>query len=200
MLSLDETARLLCLDADLRREADVFLRESGFGAIIESAGFKPVGSFVMRTMTWRDLDFERVREEPSWSEHWELGRALAQTGWGYRFSCIDEYHNPEEPGECGLYWGIKACSSDGGPIWKLDLWTARAHEFIPDSRREAWMSALDDDSRAHVIAIKEAVCQDPRYRKTLLSVHIYEAVLERGIRGLDAFWEWCEARGSGESL
>jgi hypothetical protein len=38
--------------------------------------------------------------------------------------------------------------------------------------------------------IKEAVCDLPEYRNILLSVHIYEAVLEHGVRSIDKFWEW----------
>jgi hypothetical protein len=30
----------------------------------------------------------------------------------------------------------------------------------------------------------------PEYRKTLLSIHIYEAVLQEGVRGVEAFMEW----------
>ena len=56
------------------------------------------------------------------------------------------------------------------------------------------MRLLDDDARSYVLAIKEAVCHDPAYRKTMLSVHIYEAVLKRGIRDVDAFRAWWEAR------
>jgi len=51
-----------------------------------------------------------------------------------------------------------------------------------------------------VLAIKDAVWQDPRYRHSLLSVHVYEAVLEEGVRGVDAFREWWRGRyGEGEA-
>ncbi len=193
ILTSAEMTRLNRLDEDLRREADAFLRESGLGTIIAAAGFHPVGSYVMHTMTWRDLDFERTSDEPSWAEHWTLGQALAATGWGWRFSCIDAYRDPRTPGECGHYWGIRACPPGGGVTWKLDLWTARPHEF-EDARRAAWMAALSEEARLHILAIKEAICYHPDYRDTLLSVHIYEAVLEEGIRGIEPFWAWWRNR------
>jgi hypothetical protein len=56
------------------------------------------------------------------------------------------------------------------------------------------MAALNDESRPHILAVKEAVCTHPSYRSKLLSVHIYEAVLEYGIRGIDEFWDWWKAR------
>ena len=59
--SIEENkSRLFALDASLRAEADRMLEESGLGEIIREEGYKAVGSYVMRTMTWLDLDFERL--------------------------------------------------------------------------------------------------------------------------------------------
>ena len=63
-LPVAEAQRLLTLDEQLRAEADRMLSESGLGEIIAEAGYEPVGSYSMRTMTWRDLDFERFQEPP----------------------------------------------------------------------------------------------------------------------------------------
>jgi len=193
-----DAPRLFALDEALRSEADRVLAESGIGTIIAEAGYHPVGSYVMRTMTWRDLDFERA-EEPDWRRHWQVGTRLAETGWCVRLQCVDVYR--EAWNDFGLYWGLRvadpARSKHAPPgdsaVWKLDLWTARPEEFAPASpKREVWMRLLTDDARSYILAIKEAVCRDPEYRKTMLSVHIYEAVLERGIRDVEAFRAWWE--------
>lgn len=190
-LSSDESLRLDALDSSFRGEADQFLRESGLGRIINAAGFAPVGSYCMRTMVWRDLDFERMVDTPDWSDHWRLGQELARTGWVWRCSCIDAYRDQCNPGDFGYYWGMRASHPSGGPIWKLDIWTARPEEFAPGlERRATWTSLLTEEARLHILAIKEAVCMRPEYRKSLLSVHIYEAVLERQITGFEAFWQW----------
>jgi hypothetical protein len=70
--------RLFALDEGLREEADRMLEESGMGEILRAEGFQPVGSYAMRTMTWRDLDFERCEDSPDWQRHWALGAKLAQ--------------------------------------------------------------------------------------------------------------------------
>jgi hypothetical protein len=44
--------RLFTLDENLRTEGQTVLERSGIGEIINEAGFHPVGSFVMKTMTW----------------------------------------------------------------------------------------------------------------------------------------------------
>lgn len=105
LLSLDDATRLLCLDQDLRREADCFLEASGLGQVIAATGYVPVGSYTMRTMVWRDLDFERTAEEPDWDDHWAVGQALAATGWPWRMVCVNAYRDPRNPGDHGFYWG-----------------------------------------------------------------------------------------------
>jgi len=191
--------RLFALDAALRAEADRVLAESGIGPILQEAGYQPVGSYPMHTMVWRDLDFERY-EEPDWLRHWEVGTRLAETGWCVRLQCIDVYREAWQ--DFGYYWGLRVAdpsrtdrAEPGNPtVWKLDLWTGRRSEFEPSlARRRTWESLLTDESRSHLLAIKEAVHTQPEYRKSLLSVHIYEAVLERGIRGTDEFRLWWQS-------
>jgi hypothetical protein len=187
-----EAGRLNRLDADLRREADEFLLSSGLGRVISAAGFMPVGSYVMRTMVWRDLDFERMVDNPDWREHWEWGPALAEAEGVYRLSCIDAYRDPHFF-DYGLYWGVRA-SGPNGAEWKLDLWTARPDEFAPGlKRRGKWLEWMTEEARLNILAIKEAVHTHAEYGKTLLSVHVYEAVLEHGIANVEDFWEWWSA-------
>ena len=93
----------------------------------------------MRTMVWRDLDFER-EEEPSWERHWEVGTQFARTGWCVRLQCVDVYR--EAWADHGLYWGLRVAAPDrlektppGDPtVWKLDVWTARPEECDPRGR------------------------------------------------------------------
>ncbi len=189
-----EAARLLELDERLRDEAARMLRVSGLGEILRQEGFEAVGSYTMRTMTWRDLDFDRMEAEPDWNRHWELGARLAKISWVWKFSCTDAYRQPGSTDE-GLYWGLRLSDPAGGPMWKVDLWTARVEEFARGSpNRARWAELLTEEARVHILAIKEAVCGLPEYRRELLSVHIYEAVLDRGVRGIVQFMDWWRAR------
>jgi hypothetical protein len=182
--------RLFSLDAKLRAEANQVLEQSGIGVIIRKEGYKPVGSYVMKTMTWRDLDFERTDAQPNWKIHWELGTKFARTGWAWRLRCLDAYREPGGTDK-GLYWGIWVTNPAGGDTWKIDLWTARPEEFeLGSPRRSLWERKLTEDTRYHILVIKEAVCALPEYRNNLLSVHVYEAVLEYNIRSIDEFWDW----------
>ncbi len=193
--SLEENRRrLFALDAGLRAEADLILKESGLGKIIREEGFKPVGSYAMHTMTWRDLDFERCNESPDWGVHWELGARLAQNNWVWSLHAVNAYTDPRNTDK-GLYWGLRAVRPGEKEFWKLDLWTGREEEFAPAvADRKRWESLLTEDTRYHILEIKEAVCRLPEYRQSLLSVHIYEAVLENNIKGLNGFWDWWKGR------
>jgi hypothetical protein len=58
---------------------------------------------------------------------------------------------------------------------------------------------LTDEARFHILAIKEVVCGLPEYRREMLSVHIYEAVLDSGVREIEEFKRWWRAREQQES-
>jgi hypothetical protein len=188
---------LFQLDRNIHLEADLMLKETGLGKIISEAGYKPVGSYVMQTMTWRDLDFERSQEPPNWKDHWELGNKFSQLGFIWKYSCVDAYNDCRKPpiSDNGLYWGLQFDYPKGGPIWKIDLWTARESEWEPIlPKRLLWMSKLTNEARHHILEIKDAVWNLPEYRQTLLSVHIYEAVLECNIHTLEEFREWWQIK------
>ena len=70
-----DSDRLFALDEALRAEGQAVLEASGLGALIDEYGFLPVGSQAMHTMTWRDLDFERIQDPPDWEEHSIAGPA-----------------------------------------------------------------------------------------------------------------------------
>jgi hypothetical protein len=186
--------RLFDLDAGLREEAGLMLQESGLGELIRAEGYHPVGSYSMRTMCWRDLDFERFNESPDWDEHWKLGSRLSKLNWVWSAHAVNAYTDPRQSDK-GYYWGLRAVRPGEKDYWKLDLWTARREEFEKAApNRLLWESRLNDDMRYEILVIKEAVCHLPQYRDTMLSVHIYEAVLEKGIRGVAGFMKWWQKR------
>ena len=192
-----ERIRLFTLDENLRTEGQSVLERSGIGEIIYTAGFHPVGSFVMKTMTWRDMDFERYDENPSWTKHWQLGRNLSELDWIWSLHCNDSYRDPRTPNDYGYYWGLRVSdpNQEGNDFWKIDLWTARKEEFEKSSpHRELWNNLMTEGKRCAILAIKEKLHDHPQYRQTLLSVHIYEAVLEYRISNLDGFWGFWESR------
>jgi hypothetical protein len=194
-----EAADLFAREEALRAEADVMLVAAGIGRLLAEAGYVAVGSYAMRTMTWRDLDFE-CHADADREAHWEIGARLMRTGWCWRFSYINAYRE----GQKGLYWGCRVAdpalpgpfSKDDPRGWKLDVWRAPWEDFVASGvgRRERWAELMTEPKRATILAIKAAICHRPEYRDTMLSVHVYEAVLEQGVEDLDGFLSWWKAR------
>ena len=189
---------LFQLDRSIREEADLLLQETGLGKITNEAGYKPVGSYVMQTMTWRDLDFEKKEDHPEKQHHLEFGKKLMQLDWIWEFDCMNTYithHFPTLP--AGFYWGLRGDYPKDGQTWKFDLWTARDEEFEKGNLRMTnWMNKLTDEKRFSILAIKDALCNTLEYRRTIHSIHIYEAVLECNIRTLEEFREWWKDRNA----
>ncbi|MHB8103990.1 MAG: hypothetical protein ACYDG5_00420 [Dehalococcoidales bacterium] len=187
--------RLFALDAGLRAAADRMLEESGLGRIIRAEGFKPAGSYAMKVMTWRELDFERGDNNPTLQEHWKLGKVFYGNPnvWGLRY--VDASRDPRTPGDEGFYWRLEATGKPAKDYWTIDLWTARPEVFLRGApQRPLWMSRLNDDSRYYILEIKEIICKLLEYRRIIHSWDIYTAVLENGVKGIDEFWEWWKRR------
>ena len=194
-----DAERLFAQDEALRHEADYLLEASGVGAILRERGLSPVGSYVMHTMTWRDLDFEGYADRDQ-AACWQLGEAIAQSPWTFRA----QFEDNNRTGYTGFYWGfliadpkISGPVQRGNPlVWKLDAWQfPAAHKAANNlDRRALWQSLLTDETRSYVMAIKEALCRDARYCRSLFSVDLYEAVLECGVRDLDEFERWFAER------
>ena len=194
-----EVERLFALDNALRVEADRVLAESGIGEILDAAGYVPVGSYAMHTMTWRDLDFERPEETSDWERHWEVGRKLAMTGWCVRMVCADCHRSTFAPQS--LFWGLRVCDPAcpgpvdvyGDTVWKLDVHSSDPDDHARNThQRKRWHDSMTESRRAIILTVKEQVRRNPEYRGKVLSVHVYEAVLEQGIRDIEGFRAWWE--------
>lgn len=190
-----ERTRLFTLDEELRQEADDILKRSGAGKILTKAGFHLVGSYAMKTMIMRNLDFERYDDNPDCDTQWALGQEFAKLEWVWSVHCNESYKDPQFPDASGLYWGIKLADPEGGNLWTIDLWAApRSHFERSMPKRQLWMERIDDDTRYTILAIKDALAADPEFRKSIYTLDIYEAVLEQGITGLEEFRKWMDKK------
>jgi hypothetical protein len=192
-----ETEALIEQDRALRADADALLQRHGVLEILREFGRPHIsGSYALRLMTWRDLDI--YLEMPALSEvegselrvdrFLELGRRLATAIGPRKASFTDHLHFPATENVPGLYWGIHTdILSRGG--WKIDVWGVTADTCAQLLRRaESIAVSVNAETRAAILSIKNEVCRHPRYRDTITSQHIYDAVLSSGVRTLDEFW------------
>ncbi len=96
----------------------------------------------------------------------------------------------DEPDQ-GYYWQLRY-RADDGTLWKVDMWSVRHDHPGPTSRDmvEPMNRTLTDETRAAILTIKEAVLAQPVLNCP--SIHIYQAVLQAGVRTLPEFLEWRE--------
>ncbi|MCP4642189.1 MAG: hypothetical protein GY851_17225 [bacterium] len=96
--------------------------------------------------------------------------------------CLDKTDN-------GYYWQIE-CRGCDGQVWKIDTWSVEADYALPASRDlvEPMRAALTDDTRAAILGLKEARQDDPAL--TCLSVDLYRAVIDDGVRSRDDLDRW----------
>jgi hypothetical protein len=93
-------------------------------------------------------------------------------------------NNPNKPK--GLYIGAEYIDKDKNS-WKIDVWYLTKNSANSKTKTNEILSKLNDDNRKKIINIKSQVFDNPNYRKSVTSVDIYEAVLEKGINDFDEF-------------
>ena len=95
-----------------------------------------------------------------------------------------------------LYWEIEVRCEDG------DEWTIETYVNGPADPYRGWSVELADaldrvlteEQREVILALKEALADDEDYR----SLDVYRAVVDGGVRTLDAFRAWRVEHGSAE--
>ena len=173
---------------DIRTEADDILR-SGLLSILGGHGeVHMVGSYALKLMTWRDLDIHVVRENLDIGAFVGLGGEIARHLKPHRMHFRDESTAATPHLPRGLYWGIYLGDERAG-AWKIDVWQTNQQAFDLVRRfGEELSGRLNDTNRAVILEIKAACWRHPQYRRGFTSADVYAAVLDRGVRDVQAFW------------
>jgi hypothetical protein len=177
--------------APIRREADEMLYARGLLALAEGLGETFVGgSYFYDLMTWRDLDLYIKAPNVSIDDFFAFGADVTQRfGASKAFFTDNRTHEPP-----GLYWGIRLGDLRQG-AWKFDIWAVGGAEFENAvAQAHTFVRRLTPEIREVILRIKEAYWNDPRYRDTITSAGIYEAVLDHGIRSVAEYEEYFSAR------
>jgi hypothetical protein len=198
-----DAADLLTRQDTLQAEAHTVLADLDLVRLLEAVG-RPVlvGSAALGLMVWRDIDFNVMCDELDVDRIFTAVRPLAVHPGIYRLRFANEFgpFNPTgQPEDDGYYWGVHyfAGGTLAGNRWKIDLW------FLPEGSPrpevtliERCARELTPETRLAILRIKDEWYQHPAYRHTVLSVDIYAAVLDHGVRTPAAFASYLAARGT----
>ena len=176
-------------DRSLRREADDLLAKHGLLQLLAGFG-RPhlTGSYSLQLMTWRDLDIYLEMDRVDKPRFLDLGRQLGDVLAPRKLSFTDHLNFPATEPVNGLYWGIHTgVLSRGG--WKIDLWGVSHAECAARLAQAGSLAArIGARERRIILAIKNDVCRDPRYRDTVRSQDVYDAVLSGRASTTEDFW------------
>lgn len=173
----------------LKAEADSLLHQRGILEILRQFGQPHVsGSYALDLMTWRDLDLYLDAPSMAVTRFLQLGLQLAGQLCPWKMFFTNHRDFPSTEGITGLYYGIRLGELSRG-AWKIDLWaldSTTCAERLAHCDRIA--QRLRPEHRTAILRIKSALWDHPEYRKTITSQHIYEAVIENGVRSTEEFW------------
>jgi hypothetical protein len=190
---VEDADELLRRQAELQAEARAVEADLQLDELLGAIGnVNRVGSAALGLMVWRDLDLTVVCPKLALEP---VTAAVARLAAHPRVNTIsfrnDSGHwrtNPDYPD--GLYLGV-GYRSPAAAMWKLDIWFVDEPERQPDLAHLRRMpEKLTTEARTTILAIKSAWASRPEYGKSVMSVDIYRAVLDDGVRTLEAFDEW----------
>jgi hypothetical protein len=96
-----------------------------------------------------------------------------------------------------LYWQLRY-RQDDGTVWKVDMWSAPDDYPLPRSERlvKPMRAALTPETRLAILALKEQRERDDSLK--CLSIDLYRAVLDDGVRTPDDLRAWLAAHETGQ--
>ncbi len=147
-------------------------------------------------MVWRDIDLTVLCPSLDVEPVFEIGRSLAAhphlRKLGFRNDTGRWNTDPDYPD--GLYWALEYRTPTGA-AWNVDVWFLREGTTQFDLQHlETLLPRLTPETRLAILRIKDAWHGRPEYRSEIRSYHIYEAVLEHGVRTPDGFQTYLTER------
>ena len=197
--SADERSRK---QAGLQAEARAVEADLGLQKLLATIGeVNLVGSAALGLMVRRDLDLTVVCAKLALEPVTATVAALAAHPRVHTITFRNDSGqwkiNPNYPD--GLYLGI-SYRSQANHDWTLDIWFVDEPQRQPDlAHVRSIPRKLTPETRSAILLIKSAWATRPEYGKTVRGFDIYSAVLNDGVRTLEAFDGWLSERPHGDA-
>lgn len=188
---------LLARQAALQASAANVLSSLGLVRVLAPLG-QPmvVGSVMTGLMVWPDIDLNVLCPEPDPVRIWTAIRPLVSHPWVKKLRWTNERgasNRTGQPQDDGYYLGIHAHTegTNAGEQWNLDCWFLPSDAPRPEIElMNRLQRDLTEETLLAILWIKDVWHRLPAYRDTVISVDIYEAVLDHDVRTPDAFAQW----------
>lgn len=180
---------------ELQREANKFLADINLMDSLSKFGTPVIaGSLAAGLMTWPDIDIEVYSEKLVTREDLaDFAKEMFRFPGNERIVLLDNREGYYPYYSYGLYVMLQQ------KRWKVDIWFfLNGQKNTGKDYLEDILKKLNPENRKVILEIKAAISDNPRYRKDIFSVDIYNAVLDEGVRDLEQFKVYL--RKSGRSL
>jgi hypothetical protein len=181
----------------LQKEGNTILEKLQLLKFLSKYG-EPIitGSLATGLMTWRDIDIELVDETKSYQNIFDTVSYLfgvdnikniqLNNNIGGRI----RVNNPD-----GLYLGFQYQYQDK-ELWKIDIWFIHNEKQHSGKDDVLWFkNNINEEQRKSILIIKNQIAVHPKYRKTIFSTDIYDAVLKNNIKSYEEFIEYIKSNG-----
>lgn len=180
--------KLLQQQDALQNEANLLIEKLELRKTLNKVGvMSVVGSVELGLMTWRDIDIEVFVEQASRDSISEVVKNLLNKAVNrIDFTFIDNNNNYLQAMPEGLYLGIKY-KVEKDIAWKIDIWFVSGKHSEGFNHLTELKSKLTDEFKIIVLDIKSQIADNPKYKKEIMSVDIYDAVLNQNVKNLEEF-------------
>ena len=181
--------QLYDIAAEMQNKAQAVIRDTNIinlwrsiGATVNMVGSLKTGLLISN----RDIDLHVYTDPFNLADSFSVMAKLAENE---RIHTIN-YHNLLNHEDRCLEWHAFYTDEDG-QSWQLDM-----IHILADSPYAGYFEkvaerislALNNETRTAILGIKQAIPKD----KKVMAIEVYKAVIESGIRDIEAFWLWRE--------
>lgn len=185
---------LFAVQEALQDEANKVIRKLGIMELLQKFGEpKIVGSLALGLMVWRDVDIE-VPDQTGIEPVIEIAKYLLNRR-GIKRVTLENHYDVHKNGKPAGYYVGALYSEHASKQWKIDIWLVRPGVKGAASLINAVRSKLTPAKRDSILAIKHAVVHNPEYRKSILSVDVYDAVFHHNAKTVQDFQKYLEKTG-----
>jgi hypothetical protein len=187
---------LLKQQEELQEEAHTVLDDLQLEALFGHYGNVLIGgSVTLGLMTWRDIDIGiEVENLPIREQILEIAYHILSFPGIKGVNVMDntDLLNPHHPK--GIYFGLRYLTGEK-KLWKFDIWFITKDVDNGRSYQNWVRENLTPEYKLAILTIKNAIHDNPKYKKTVFSTDVYDAVIKHGVTDLEGFKMYLKESG-----
>lgn len=164
-----------------------------------------VGSMELGLMTRRDIDIEIIVSQQNKNIIAQIASTLINKPYGrVNLAVIDNTDKAVSRLPQGTYLGFEYYGDDLKPeerfgrnekVWTIDMWFVVLEHAVSATNTKELKNKLTDERRISILRLKSILADNPKYRKEITTMDIYNAVLGHDVEDLEGFKKYLEKLG-----